>query len=109
MVVQSKDFSRVAVYFIAALVSSFVKFNIYPAIKVRIYYKFLFYVHLILVILNVYLQNQAPLVNCIHNFLSISDSHNVEHLVRVLNPGSQQVFSGIYETYKKYYKFTGRV
>ncbi|KAL0273914.1 UNVERIFIED_CONTAM: hypothetical protein PYX00_006477 [Menopon gallinae] len=84
MVDQSKDFSRVAVYFIAAVVASFVKFNIYPAVK-------------------------TPLVNCIHNFLSISDSYNVEHLLRVLNPGSQQVFSGIYETYKKYYKFTGRV
>lgn len=47
--------------------------------------------------------------NCIYSLMSVCDQHAVNYLLRVLSVASTEIFKMMYDNYKKYYRFTGKV
>ncbi|XP_057323148.1 uncharacterized protein LOC130666308 [Microplitis mediator] len=52
---------------------------------------------------------KEPLDESINIFLSVCDQHGVSLLLRALPPSMQEIFKTSYDTYTKFYKFTGKV
>lgn len=52
---------------------------------------------------------QFHLQNTVNSFLSLFDQHAVSFVMQILPPASKEVFKSMYEMYKKYHKFTGKL
>ncbi|KAK0168777.1 hypothetical protein PV327_002547 [Microctonus hyperodae] len=52
---------------------------------------------------------KGPLDDCIGIFLSNCDQHAIPLLFRALPPATQEIFKTLYDTYNKFYKFTGKI
>lgn len=52
---------------------------------------------------------QLHLNNCVYSLISLCDHHAISYLMRVLSNASTEMFKIMYEHYKKYYRFTGKV
>ncbi|CAH2005718.1 unnamed protein product [Acanthoscelides obtectus] len=79
-----KDISRISVYLIADLLRHYENFTLYSDVKMH-------------------------LNNCIYSLISLCDQHIVANLMRVLSNASTEMFKIMYDNYKKYYRFTGKV
>ncbi|XP_071450005.1 uncharacterized protein [Hetaerina americana] len=84
LVRHKKDFTRVSPYFIADVVSSFEDHIVHPNVK-------------------------AHLHNCIYVFIYFCDASGLAYLQHALPSGSREIFKSIFENYKKYYKFKGKI
>ncbi|XP_046400159.1 uncharacterized protein LOC124166608 [Ischnura elegans] len=84
LVKQRKDFTRVCPYFIADMVCSFEDHIVHPDIKVHLH-------------------------NCIYVFIYLCDSSAMTLLQHSLPAGARDVFRSIFDNYKKYYKFKGKI
>lgn len=58
---------------------------------------------------NICFSFQLHLNNCLYSLISLCDQHAVSYLMRVLSAASTEMFKMLYENYKKYYRFTGKV
>ncbi|KAJ8930657.1 hypothetical protein NQ314_016519 [Rhamnusium bicolor] len=79
-----KDMGRIAMYLVADILEQYEQVTLYPNVKIH-------------------------LNNCIYSLISICDQHAVAYLMRVLSSASTEIFKIMYENYKKYYRFTGKV
>lgn len=61
------------------------------------------------VILKLFYFFKGPLDDCIGIFLSNCDQHAIPLLFRALPPATQEIFKTLYDTYNKFYKFTGKI
>ncbi|XP_023026512.2 uncharacterized protein [Leptinotarsa decemlineata] len=79
-----KDMGRIAMYLIADILEQYENVTLLANVKIH-------------------------LNNCIYSLMSICDQHAVSYLMRVLSSASTEIFKIMYENYKKYYRFTGKV
>ncbi|XP_015592319.1 uncharacterized protein LOC107266394 [Cephus cinctus] len=79
-----KDVTRIAPYIVADLIALFSQGVIPSYVKI-------------------------PLENAVGYLFSICDEHAVTLLSRALPPAMQEIFKTSYDTYKKLYKFTGKI
>ncbi|XP_066147731.1 uncharacterized protein [Euwallacea fornicatus] len=79
-----KDMGRIAVFLIADILKRYEQINLYPNVKLH-------------------------LNNCIYNLMPLCDRHAVSYLLRALSRASTEMFKVMYEQYRKYYMFTGKV
>ncbi|CAH1179596.1 unnamed protein product [Phaedon cochleariae] len=84
LVLCQKDMGRIAMYLIVDILEQYEQITLYPNVKIH-------------------------LNNCIYSLISICDQHAVSYLMRVLSTASTEIFKMLYENYKKYYRFTGKV
>ncbi|XP_030755377.1 uncharacterized protein LOC115881831 [Sitophilus oryzae] len=84
LVACKKDMSRIAVFLIADILERYEQINLYPNVKLH-------------------------LNNCVYSLVSLTDHHAVSYLMRTLSNASTEMFKILYEHYKKYYMFTGKV
>ncbi|KAF7281180.1 hypothetical protein GWI33_005050 [Rhynchophorus ferrugineus] len=84
LVLYKKDVSRISVYLIADILERYEQINLYPNVKLH-------------------------LNNCVYSLVSLCDHHGVSYLMRVLSSASTEMFKILYEHYKRYYMFTGKV
>ncbi|KAG5870299.1 hypothetical protein JTB14_018096 [Gonioctena quinquepunctata] len=84
LVVYQKDMGRIAMYLIADILEQYEQITLFSNVKIH-------------------------LNNCVYSLMSICDQHAVSYLMRVLSNASTEIFKIMYENYKKYYRFTGKV
>ncbi|XP_066255929.1 uncharacterized protein [Euwallacea similis] len=84
LVACKKDMGRIVVFLIADILKRYEQINLYPNVKLH-------------------------LNNCIYSLMSLCDHHAVSYLLRALSKASTEMFKVMYEHYKKYYMFTGKV
>ncbi|XP_044268895.1 uncharacterized protein LOC123014085 isoform X2 [Tribolium madens] len=80
----TKDMARIAMYLIADILAQYEMDTLYPNVK-------------------------KHLDNCIYSLIALCDHHAVQYLMRVLSNASTEIFKIMYENYKTYYRFTGKV
>ncbi|KAJ8949965.1 hypothetical protein NQ318_002373 [Aromia moschata] len=79
-----KDMGRIAMYLIADILEQYEQITLVSNVKIH-------------------------LNNCIYSLISICDQHAITYLMRVLSSASTEMFKVMYENYKKYYRFTGKI
>ncbi|CAG9772758.1 unnamed protein product [Ceutorhynchus assimilis] len=79
-----KDMGRIAVFLIADILQTYEQINLYPNVKLH-------------------------LNNCVYSLISLCDHHAISYLMRALSSASTEMFKIMYDHYKKYYMFTGKV
>ncbi|VEN36942.1 unnamed protein product [Callosobruchus maculatus] len=79
-----KDICRISLYLLGDILHQYEKVTLYTDIKMH-------------------------LNNCIYNLISSCDHHAVAYLMRVLSNASTDLFKIMYDSYKKHYRFTGKV
>ncbi|XP_060520542.1 uncharacterized protein LOC132698480 isoform X2 [Cylas formicarius] len=79
-----KDMARISLYLIADILQRYEEVNLYSSVKLHVN-------------------------NCVYSLLSLCDHHAVSYLMRALSKASTEMFKVMYEHYKKYYMFTGKV
>ncbi|XP_018577936.1 uncharacterized protein LOC108916212 [Anoplophora glabripennis] len=84
LVLNHKDMARIAVYLIADILQHYEQINLHPNVKMH-------------------------LNNCVYSLLSICDQHAIAFLMRALSSASTELFKDMYESYKRFYRFTGKV
>ncbi|ERL93328.1 hypothetical protein D910_10622 [Dendroctonus ponderosae] len=84
LVACKRDMGRTAVFLIADILEQYERINLYPEVKLH-------------------------LNNCVYSLISLCDHHAISYLMRVLSNASTEMFKIMYDHYKKYYKFTGKV
>ncbi|CAH0548101.1 unnamed protein product [Brassicogethes aeneus] len=79
-----KDMGRMAMYLVADILGKYEKVTLHVNVKLH-------------------------LNNCVYSLISLCDQHAVSFLMRVLSSASTEMFKILYDNYKKYYRFTGKV
>lgn len=109
-----KDMGRIGMYLIADILKQYEQVALYPNVKVHTW--FFFCCKLVKIseedsksLYVPFLYFQIHLNNCIYSLISICDQHATNYLLRVLSTVSTEIFKLMYDSYKKYYRFTGKV
>nr|CAI5833165.1 unnamed protein product [Callosobruchus analis] len=79
-----KHICRISIYLLGDILLQYEKVTLYTDVKIH-------------------------LNNCIYNLISSCDHHAVAYLMRVLSNASTDLFKIMYDSYKKHYRFTGKV
>jgi len=84
LVACNRPIARISPYLIADILKQYEEITLYPNVKMH-------------------------LNNCLYGLITLCDQHAISYLMRILSTASTEMFKVIYENYKKYYKFTGKV
>ncbi|CAL8111359.1 unnamed protein product [Orchesella dallaii] len=79
-----QEFTRVSPYLVVVLLQQFEKITVYPAVK-------------------------NPLLNGCYKLLDMCDDKGISHVNSMLSAGSREIFKTVYEMYKKFYRYKGKV
>ena len=78
------EFARVTPYFIADIINILQQVTIYPVVR-------------------------SNLLFGLYKLLDVCDSHSTDFLSGVLPPGRQEIFKHLFNNYKQYHKYSGKV
>lgn len=84
LVIHKKDMARIACHLIGDILHQYETFTLYPKVKVH-------------------------LNNCMYSLISICDNHAVSYLLRVLSSASTELFKKVFDDFKRFHRFTGKV
>ncbi|KAK9887117.1 hypothetical protein WA026_020565 [Henosepilachna vigintioctopunctata] len=84
LVLFKKDVARIAPHVIADILLHYERINLPTKVKMH-------------------------LNNCLYGLISLCDQHAVSYLLRVLSNASTELFKMMFDNYKKFYRFTGKV